>query len=154
MESAGLIDKKGKWSGGKTHFVQTGDITDRGPDSRKIIDELVKLTRQAKRAGGYIHLLIGNHEAMNVVGDLRYVSPGEYAAFTTKNSARLQNMQWERQIEWMKVNVPEFETMDLETFRTEWEQQVPLGWVEHRQGWSLNGEGVSVPSIVNSACSR
>ena len=140
MQSAGLIDKNGKWSGGQTHFVQTGDITDRGPDSRKIIDHLVKLSKQAKKKGGYVHLLIGNHETMNVVGDLRYVSPGEFAAFATKNSPRLQNMQWERQVEWMQANTPDFEEIDLEAYRTEWEQQVPLGWVEHRQAWSFNGE--------------
>jgi len=140
MKSAGLINKSGKWSGGKTHLVQTGDITDRGADSRKIIDHLVKLSRQAKKKGGYVHLLIGNHEAMNVVGDLRYVSPGEYAAFATKNSPRLQNMQWERQVEWMQVNIPEFAEIDLEAYRTEWEKQVPLGWVEHRQAWSFNGK--------------
>ncbi len=64
MESAGLIDKSGKWSGGQTHLVQTGDITDRGADSRKIIDHLVKLSKQAKKKGGYVHLLIGNHEEM------------------------------------------------------------------------------------------
>ncbi len=140
MQSAGLIDKNGKWSGGETHLVQTGDITDRGPDSRKIIDHLVKLSKQAKKKGGYVHLLIGNHETMNVVGDLRYVSPGEYKAFETKNSARLQEMQWERQLEWMRANTPDFEALDLEAFRKEWEQQVPLGWVEHRQAWSFNGE--------------
>jgi len=140
MESAGLIDKKGKWSGGETHLVQTGDITDRGPDSRRIIDHLVKLSKQAKKKGGYIHMLIGNHESMNVVGDLRYVSPGEYAAFVTKNSARLQDLQWERQIEWMEANSEDFEAVDLEAYRAEWEKQVPLGWVEHRQAWSINGE--------------
>jgi len=140
MQSAGLINKSGKWSGADTHFVQTGDITDRGADSRKIIDHLVKLSKQAKKKGGYVHLLIGNHETMNVIGDLRYVSPGEYAAFATKNSARLQTMQWDRQVEWMRANNPDFETMDLEAFRKEWEQQVPLGWVEHRQAWSLNGK--------------
>lgn len=140
MQSAGLIDKSGKWSGGETHLVQTGDITDRGPDSRKIIDHLVKLSKQAKKKGGYVHLLIGNHEAMNVTGDLRYVAPGEYKAFETKNSARLQEMQWERQLEWMRVNTPDFEALDLEAFRQEWNQQVPLGWVEHRQAWSFNGE--------------
>ena len=139
MESAGLIDRNGKWSGGQTHLVQTGDITDRGADSRKIIDHLVKLAKQAKKKGGYVHLLIGNHETMNVVGDLRYVSPGEFAAFATKNSARLQDLQWQRQVEWMQVNTPEFETIDLEAYRKEWEQQVPLGWVEHRQAWSFNG---------------
>ena len=140
MKSAGLIDKGGKWSGGKTHFVQTGDITDRGADSRKIIDHLVKLSKQAKKAGGYVHLLIGNHETMNVVGDLRYVSAGEYEAFTSRNSKRLQTMQWQRQVEWMKVNMPDFEELDLDAYRMEWEQQVPLGWVEHRQAWALNGE--------------
>jgi len=140
MKSAGLINKSGKWIGGETHLVQTGDITDRGADSRKIIDHLVKLSKQAKKKGGYVHLLIGNHETMNVIGDLRYVSPGEYAAFATRNSARLQSMQWDRQVEWMRANNPDFETMDLEAFRKEWEQQVPLGWVEHRQAWSLTGK--------------
>jgi len=140
MESAGLINKDGKWSGGETHLVQTGDITDRGPDSRKIIDHLLALAKQAKKKGGYVHLLIGNHETMNVVGDLRYVSPGEYAAFVTKNSARLQNAQWERQLVWMQANTPNFAEMDIEAFRKEWELQIPLGWVEHRQAWSSNGE--------------
>ena len=139
MRSAGLIDKSGRWSGGKTHLVQTGDIPDRGPDTIKIIDDLVKLAKQAKKAGGYVHLLIGNHEAMNVEGDLRYVSPGEYAAFTTRNSARLREMQWQRQLEWMKANMPDFAEIDLDAYRKEWEQQVPLGWVEHRQAWSVNG---------------
>lgn len=140
MESAGLIDKRGKWSGGETHLVQTGDITDRGADSRKIIDHLVKLRKQAKKDGGYVHLLIGNHETMNVVGDLRYVSPGEFEAFETKNSARLQDMQWQRQVEWMQANTPEFEELDLEAYRKEWEQKVPLGWVEHRMAWSFDGD--------------
>jgi hypothetical protein len=140
MQSAGLLNKSGKWSGGKTHLVQTGDITDRGPDSRKIIDHLVKLAKQAKKKGGYVHLLIGNHEAMNVIGDLRYVTEGEFRAFTTRNSKRLQDMQWERQLEWMRANYLTFEELDLEAYRREWEQKVPLGWVEHRMGWVLTGE--------------
>lgn len=139
MQSAGLVDKSGKWNGGQTHLVQTGDIPDRGADSRKIIDHLVKLSKQAKKAGGYVHLLIGNHEAMNVVGDLRYVWPGEFAAFASKNSARLQDLQWQHQLEWMQANTPDFAGLDLEAYRSEWEKQVPLGWVEHRQAWSLSG---------------
>ena len=140
MASAGVIDKKGKWSAGKTHLVQTGDITDRGADSRKIIDHMVKLSIQAKRKGGYIHMLIGNHEAMNVIGDLRYVSAGEFNAFTTRNSSRLQEMQWQAQLQWMRDNMLTFEELDLDAYRMEWEKNVPLGWVEHRQAWSLAGD--------------
>jgi len=144
MQSAGLIDKKSKWIGGETHLVQTGDIPDRGADTRKIMDHIVKLARQAKRKGGYIHLLIGNHEAMNVTGDLRYVTEGEFNAFTTRQSSRLRDKQWQRQVEWMRANTEGFEELDLVSYRQEWDQTVPLGWVEHRQAWSLNGEYGSI----------
>jgi Calcineurin-like phosphoesterase len=140
MRSGGLLDKQGKWSGGKTHLVQTGDITDRGADSRKIIDHLVRLAKQAKKKGGYVHLLIGNHEAMNVTGDLRYVTRGEFNAFQSRNSQRYQDLQWQRQVDWMRVNVPTFGETDLDAYRKQWEQRVPLGWVEHRIAWSLDGE--------------
>ena len=68
-------------------LVQTGDVTDRGPDSLKIIRDLQRLQREAARAGGRVVVLVGNHEAMNVTGDLRYVHPGEYAAFADRDSA-------------------------------------------------------------------
>jgi hypothetical protein len=140
MESAGLINKSGKWIGGNTHLVQTGDITDRGDDSRKIIDHIVKLAKQARKKGGYVHLLIGNHEAMNVIGDLRYVTTGEFGAFASRNASRYQELQWKSQLEWMRANDLAFEEIDLEAYRKEWEERVPLGWVEHRQAWSLKGQ--------------
>jgi TPR repeat protein len=87
LESAGLIDGNGNWVGGKTHLVQTGNIVDRGPDSRKIMDLLMRLQPQAAAAGGGVHVLIGNHEAMNIYGDLRFTSPGEFAAFREDSSA-------------------------------------------------------------------
>ena len=80
LKTAGLIDDQLNWTGGKTHLVQNGDILDRGSDSRKAMDLLMRLEKQAEEAGGYVHALIGNHEAMNVYGDLRYTSAGEFAA--------------------------------------------------------------------------
>ncbi len=88
LESAGLMDGEGNWVGGRTHLVQTGDVLDRGPDSRKVMDLLMKLEKQAEAAGGCVHVLIGNHEAMNVYGDLRFVSPGEFAAFSGDPAGR------------------------------------------------------------------
>lgn len=82
LRSAGLLDTGGNWSGGKTHLVQTGDVLDRGPDSRKIMDLLIRLETQAAAAGGKVHALIGNHEAMNVYGDLRYVTAEEFASYS------------------------------------------------------------------------
>jgi hypothetical protein len=81
LESANLIDGNGDWVGGAAHLVQTGNIVDFGPDSRKIMDLLMRLEKQSAAAGGGVHCLIGNHEAMDVYGDLRFVSPGEFGAF-------------------------------------------------------------------------
>ena len=75
LRSAGLIDDNEDWAGGRTHLVQTGDVPDRGAATRKVMDLLMKLEKQANKAKGYVHALIGNHEAMNMYGDLRYVHP-------------------------------------------------------------------------------
>lgn len=84
LRAAGVIDKENSWIGGKTHLVQTGDVLDRGPDSRRVMDLLIELEKQALEAGGRVHALIGNHEAMVLSRDLRYVHPGEYESYGGK----------------------------------------------------------------------
>jgi hypothetical protein len=86
LRAASVIDTRNRWIGGRTHLVQTGDVLDRGPDSLKAIEFLRRLTREAEKAGGRVHALLGNHEAMRLVGDFRYVVPGEYAAFENADS--------------------------------------------------------------------
>ena len=81
LRSAGLVDANLHWSGGRAHLVGTGDLLDRGADSRKVMDLLMRLQGEARAAGGRMHVVLGNHEAMNVLGDLRYVDKGEYAAY-------------------------------------------------------------------------
>lgn len=135
LKAAGLVNSKGKWSGGKTHLVQTGDIPDRGPDTAKIIEHITKLAKQAKKKGGRVHNLIGNHEAMNVYGDLRYVSDGEFEAFVNRNSAALRDRVFALQMERIEAADPEAFASLPENFREEWNLKHPLGWVEHRQAW-------------------
>lgn len=142
LRAAGLTDERGRWDGGETHLVQTGDVVDRGPDSRRIIDDLQRLAKQARREGGHVHTLVGNHEAMNVVGDLRYVHPGEYAAFADRDSERLLERYytgWMRQLE--QTNPEAFLAIQADSSHYErWMAEHPPGWVEHRFAWAPDGE--------------
>src|SRR5262245_20788781 len=70
LQRAHLIDPVHRWSGGTTILVQTGDFLDRGPKSRGVMDLLMSLQKEAQRAGGRVIALMGNHEAMNIFGDL------------------------------------------------------------------------------------
>ena len=81
LQQTRIIDADLHWSGGATHLVSLGDLVDRGPDSRAVMDLLMLLEAEAPRAGGHVHLVLGNHEAMNLTGDARYVSDAEYASF-------------------------------------------------------------------------
>jgi Calcineurin-like phosphoesterase len=141
LRQSGLIDENEDWIGGATHLVQVGDIPDRGPDSRKAMDLLMKLERQASKSKGYVHALIGNHEAMNVYGDLRYVHPGEYAAFQTPRSGQVRERAYEEHVRQIKDSQPRDQWPDFDgSYRATWEKDHPLGYFEHRQAFSPSGK--------------
>jgi hypothetical protein len=81
LRLAGAIGAEDHWIGGALVVVQTGDAIDRGDDDRAVLDLLEQLRGEAARAGGALIALSGNHEIMNVSGDLRYVSARSAAAF-------------------------------------------------------------------------
>lgn len=140
LRTAGLIDAHNNWTGGNTHLVQLGDVPDRGAQTRMILDLLMRLEPQARRAGGYVHALIGNHEAMNMYGDLRYAVAGEYAAFATSRSARTRDQYYRNYVRSVRANPPAsgLPTFDA-AYRAQWDSEHPLGWVEHREAWSPRG---------------
>jgi hypothetical protein len=78
---AGVLDAQDRWVGGNATVVQTGDLLDRGDDEQAVIDLLERLRAEARAAGGALVVLNGNHEVMNVLGDLRYVTPGGFLDF-------------------------------------------------------------------------
>lgn len=86
LRAAGLVDGSGRWTGGNARLVQTGDFLDRGADVRPVMDLLMRLETDARRAGGRVDVLFGNHEGMNVLHDFRDVSPDAYAAFADGRS--------------------------------------------------------------------
>lgn len=150
---AGLVDSRGRWTGGETTLVQLGDVTDRGPDSLKIIRHLQRLQERASRKGGQVIVLLGNHEAMNVIGDLRYVDPGEYAAFKDRNSKKRREIVWEANQERIKEA---YATLDPpvgpEEAKKLWFDATPLGMLEHRLAWRPGGElaqwAETLPAVV------
>ncbi len=81
LTSTGLIDDELKWVGGTTWLVQTGDLLDRGPTEREVIDLMLRLRDEAEVAGGRVVQLNGNHELMNAAGDLRYVTREGFEGF-------------------------------------------------------------------------
>lgn len=137
LTSAGLVDGKLKWAGGRTHLVQTGDRVDRGPDSRKVNDLFMRLEKEAKKAGGMVHPLTGNHEAMNMLGDLRYVSPKDFAAFETPDSMLRREELWKS---WRRELVRRGEAEPTEAQRGPFDKEHPLGFVEHAQAFSPKGQ--------------
>jgi hypothetical protein len=44
------------------------------------------LQKDAPRQGGHVIVLMGNHEALNIYGDLRYVTDTDYASFADDNA--------------------------------------------------------------------
>jgi len=81
LRLAGVVDEHGSWSGGSTVLVQTGDLLDRGDQGKEVLDLMQRLQREAGASGGRVEVLLGNHEAMNLLGDWRYVSPGDIQGF-------------------------------------------------------------------------
>jgi hypothetical protein len=139
--AAGLVDARGHWAGGKTTLVQLGDVTDREPDSLKIIRSLQQLQKEAPRKGGKVIVILGNHEAMNLLGDNRYTTPGEYAAFVDDQSAARRDRVFEAN----RANLEAaYRAQDPkitpEQVRARWMADHPLGWVEHRLAWGPSGE--------------
>ncbi len=81
LRIADVVDDDGAWVGGTTWVVQTGDQLDRGDQERRVLDALPRLADEAWEAGGAFIALNGNHEAMNVELDLRYVTEAGFAEF-------------------------------------------------------------------------
>jgi hypothetical protein len=73
LKGSGIIDENRNWRFGTGHLVVLGDIFDRGEKVTEILWHLYGLEKQAFKAGGKMHLLLGNHEIMVLSNDTRYI---------------------------------------------------------------------------------
>jgi len=142
LRAAGIIDARARWSGGRAILVQTGDVVDRGPDSRKALDLLRRLEGEAMRAGGRVYPLLGNHEFMRMIWDWRYVSAEEIAAFRTGNSVDLRERTFGLVFaDAMRRAKEEQQPPPDETaLHAQFVKDIPLGYIEMRQAFLATGE--------------
>lgn len=133
LRAAGLVDASGRWRGGATHLVQTGDFTDRGTHVREVMDTLMRLEAEARRAGGRAEILMGNHEAMNLLHDFRDVSPETYAAFADPRSEDRRRRAYR---EYVRAAERGGRTPATEE---EWNTSHPPGFVEYVEALAPRG---------------
>lgn len=139
LQSAGVTDANRHWSGGSTVFVQVGDLLDRGDHGREVLDLMMALEKEAPRAGGRVVALLGNHEVMNLVGDLRYVTPAGFAEFSTTQSTKIRRNAYQRYHAWAKERARKLGLATEPEPEAEWNGRHPLGFVEQRELFSATG---------------
>ncbi|WP_273568817.1 metallophosphoesterase [Maribacter halichondriae] len=69
-----VIDQNLNWTFGKGHLVLVGDFMDRGFSTTQVLWFIYKLEQEAKKQGGHVHFIIGNHELKNMHGDYEAAS--------------------------------------------------------------------------------
>jgi len=74
LQQHNVLDENLNWSFGSGHLVVIGDVFDRGNHQTELLWLLYRLEKEAKKIGGYLHFILGNHELMNLRGDIRYIN--------------------------------------------------------------------------------
>jgi hypothetical protein len=142
LRRTGLTDEQNHWIGGKTTFVQVGDLLDRGPKPRETMDLMMALEKEALQAGGRVVGLLGNHEVMNIMGDLRYVTPVNYASFADGNSEKRQKAAYDEYMKWRNSHASLIAELSqpMELTEAEWMARHPAGFIEQREAFGPKGE--------------
>lgn len=141
LRVAGVTNAKDRWAGADTYLVQTGDVVDRGAGSRRALDLLRRLEREATKARGRVIPLVGNHEVMRLLGTMRDTNPAEIEAFRTARSGELRDAVRER---WLAAQreaaAPSNTPVDAAALIAKFDADTPLGLVEMLSAFSAQGE--------------
>jgi hypothetical protein len=142
LQEAAIIDDQRRWSGGNATLVQTGDILDRGAQDRQVMDLLMELEKQASKGGGRVVVLLGNHEMMNIMGDLRYVAPEVYSSFVDAKSEQRRQKTYQDYVKLIKQRAQALgkPTEITSEFEQQWMEEHPPGFLEYREALKPKGK--------------
>jgi hypothetical protein len=133
VRGSGLTDDELRWTGGKSHLVVVGDFVDRNSDDRAVIDLLRRLEKESAEAGGRVHALLGNHEVMNLVRDLRYVETGSFEDFAD------QEREKDRRVAKKSFVNRRPRTKSVEELEAEFERRCPPGYFGRLRAFDPDG---------------
>ena len=140
--AVGLVDDRLRWSGGNAILIQTGDLLDDGIRVRDVMDLFMQLQEEAEAAGGQVIVLLGNHEALNILGMRGSVNYETYQTFADENSAARQAEACEAHVGWLndrakalKSDPKEYGEQD----RADWLAAHPPGYVEYVEAMGPDG---------------
>ena len=133
LQATDLVDADAHWTGGDAIFVQTGDFTDRGRGVRAVMDLLKRLEADAAAAGGRVVGLLGNHEVMNMMRDVRDVTPEIYATFADNRSAGRRQAAYAAYRDWAEAAGRVVET------ETSWLEAHPPGYFAYQEAFEADG---------------
>jgi len=107
-----------------------------------VMDLLMELEKQALGSGGRVIVLLGNHEMMNLMGDLRDVSTQAYLGFADENSEKRRRKAYRDELRLYKRRkpVPGQSAGLTPEFEEQWKKAHPLGFLEYRTALEPKGE--------------
>lgn len=147
LQKAGLVDDRLRWSGGDATLVQSGDLPDRGTQVRRVFDLAMALESQAPASGGRAIFLIGNHEAMNAIGELRDVARETFATFADSSSEERREQAWrvfDRITKSRRNALEDAQLQPPSSFakvkREEWMAAHPPGMLEYLEAFGERGQ--------------
>src|SRR5262245_37756445 len=128
LRLAGVVDAELHWAAGNAHVVSLGDLLDRGAGSRNAMELLMRLQTEAVAGGGAVHVVLGNHEAMNLLGDLRDATTPELANYVADEPAGVRE---KLRSEWIAQHG--------DASAAQFDERFPPGWFGHRAVFAPDG---------------
>jgi len=134
LKAAELLDEDRHWIGGEQHLVVVGDFVDRGEGDRALMDIFRRLQPESEAAGGRVHVLLGNHEVMNLMRDYRYVNPESYQAWADEEKKA------DRRAAWRIFSNAATASANGAPTRAEFKEKYPPGYFARQKSFEENGE--------------
>ena len=141
LQTVELIDADQRWIGGRDTLVQTGDLTDRGAGVRAVLDLLRRLETEAAKAGGEVIVVLGNHETMSIMANLRDTTPELLAAFAGPESTSRRETAFEEAVALTEARAGALGPLAPEPpSRAEWMEAHPPGFLEYLDAFGPDGD--------------